>query len=206
MNYCLFSTTDTNDFQFLPASLKENNKLCDKIYENGKGLRIIIADDASDSGQAERLADELNQLKHQSVLAVMGHYASDFTSEVIKKYSDNKLVLISFGSTSENKAKGFLDDDDYFCRTVPGVTDHVDQLVEYIKKKGYKNPVICYNKSSDFSKSIYNKFIEKFENEIGNINPEFVFKGDQEKNKSFAGEDLNSENKVNKAEGADVLI
>ncbi len=136
----------------------------------------------------------------------MGHYASDLTSEVIQKYSDNELVLISFGSTSENKEKRFLNRDDYFFRTVPGVTYHVDKLIKYIEKEGYKNPAIFYNESSDFSKSVYNKFIEKFKDKIGNINPELVFKGDNENNNSFAGKNFNSENEVNNAEDADVLI
>ncbi|MDJ0661158.1 MAG: ABC transporter substrate-binding protein [Crocosphaera sp.] len=209
VNYCFFSS----DFEFLPNlpdSLKENNKLCDEIRQSGKGLRIIIADDANDNEKhVEELATELNQLKNQSILAVMGHYASDLTGEVIKRYKENELVLISFGSTSENEEKGFLDKDDYFFRTVPGVSYHVDKLIERIKEKGYKNPAIFYNESSHFSKSVYEKFTENFKNEVGEIKSNLIFRGNDQDNTSFTGKDFekfNLSTTMERSKDADVLI
>ncbi|GBF80821.1 ABC transporter substrate-binding protein [Aphanothece sacrum] len=205
VNKCLLP----NEFDFLPDSIKNNNILCEKIIKQNKGLRVLIVDDANLPDRAKILANKLNQLNDKFILAVIGHFASELTSQVIDTYKKNNLILISFGSTSESDA---FRQKDFFFRTVPGVSDHVDKLIEYMKYKGYTNPAIFYNESSKFSQSIYIKFIERIKeaNKILGadkqikINKDLLFVGNNNNSKSFAGEYFNVP--IDKLEKADVLI
>ncbi len=118
VNKSLFPN-DLAEFTFSDNKLKLTGK---------KGLRVIIVDDANDKERARKIAETLG--KKKEILAVIGHYASELTSEVIQTYDDNKTVLISPGSTSED-----LPASQYFFRTVPSASTHVEPIIKFISEK-----------------------------------------------------------------------
>jgi serine/threonine protein kinase len=66
---------------------------------NGKGIRVIIADDANLKTEAKARASSL--VKQTEILGVVGHYTSEMTVHAVDTYDENHLVLISPGSTTE---------------------------------------------------------------------------------------------------------
>jgi branched-chain amino acid transport system substrate-binding protein len=206
VNKCLLS----DEFDFLPNSIKNNNNLCQKIQEKGKGLRVIIADDANNQAQAKDLADKLNKLKDKSILAVIGHNSSDICNAVIEEYNKNNLLLISFGSTSisDTKYDHFMHDD-FFFRTVPDDNFTVKKLIEYLEKadnSNLKKAAIFYNKDSIFSGPLYGKFKKEFAEKgiSGRIVEEFA--GKDNDSTSFTGKNFNVSEAIKKSQNADVII
>ena len=178
VNICLFP----DDLDFLPESItiKTHNDFCDRIKDKDKGLRIVIVDDVNDKDKANILADKLHEFKKKSILAVIGHNSSDLSIEVIPKYNQNKLVLISPGSSSEIDS---LMKDDFFFRTVPTITYEVQPLVEYMNKKNLKNAAVFYNGDSNFSQPLFEKFNKEFVKKGGKVVKKFV--GRDNDNTSF---------------------
>ena len=207
VNECLLPN-EFNKFDFLPDSMK-NNSLCEEIKAKGKGLRVIIANDANSEDQAEILAPRLNELKDKSILAVIGHNSSDLCNVVIKIYNKSNLVLISFGSTRIGNSNDDFVRDDFFFRTVPDDTFTVKKLMEYLQKNGstnLKKAAIFYNQDSIFSEGLFKEFKTKFEQkEIGGtIIQEFA--GEDNEPTSFAKEKFNALDAIKNSESADILV
>ncbi len=64
-----------------------------KIY-----LQVAIANDANDKNKAPEIAEQLSENK--SILGVVGHYSSNIVKQVLPKYQQNGLALVSPASTS----------------------------------------------------------------------------------------------------------
>lgn len=125
---------------------------------NGKGLRVLIGDDADDSEQAKKVAKILvNQLKRY-VLAAIGHFSSGVTKAVSSIYQD-ELVLISPTSTSEDIQTG-----KFIFRTVPSNRFTSEVLANYLAMKGIAKAAIFYRpgKESSYSESLRKEFSETF--------------------------------------------
>jgi eukaryotic-like serine/threonine-protein kinase len=117
---------------------------------NGKGLRVIIADDGSNETQAKQIANSLS--KRTDILGVLGHYASEITLAALPIYERHDLVLISYGSTStdlSNKSQ-------FFFRTVPTTTLTAETLNSYLNKR--ERVAVFYNPKSSFSRSLTDEF------------------------------------------------
>ncbi len=65
----------------------------DQIY-----LQVAIANDANDKNKAPEIAEQLSENK--GILGVVGHYSSSIVKEVLPKYQQNGLALVSPASTS----------------------------------------------------------------------------------------------------------
>ncbi|MCA1991530.1 MAG: ABC transporter substrate-binding protein [Coleofasciculus sp. S288] len=125
---------------------------------NGKGLRVLIGDDADDSEQAKKVAKILvNELKRY-VLAAIGHFSSGVTKAVSSIYQD-ELVLISPTSTSEDIQTG-----KFIFRTVPSNRFTSEVLANYLAMKGIAKAAIFYRpgKESSYSESLRKEFSETF--------------------------------------------
>ncbi len=64
-----------------------------KIY-----LQVAIANDANDKNKAPEIAQQLGENK--GILGVVGHYSNSIVKEVLPKYQQNGLALVSPASTS----------------------------------------------------------------------------------------------------------
>jgi eukaryotic-like serine/threonine-protein kinase len=154
-----------------------------KIY--GKGLRIVIADDANKPEQAKNVAESL--VKKSELLGVIGHYTSEISLSVLDIYQRHNLVLISYGSTSiELSLKGLIPDHVFF-RTVPTTEVPALALTSYLINQAHKQKVaVFYNPNSSYSFSLYQRFKLSFEAAGGEIVEWF----DVCKNDFNANEDL----------------
>lgn len=124
---------------------------------NGKGLRVLIADDDNDSKQAAIVAKEL--VKKTNLLGVIGHYASERTLEVLDIYQKHNLVLISYGSTSTELSSYGLIPGHIFFRTVPTTEVTALSLTSYLINQIPQQKVgVFYNPKSAFSRSMRDRF------------------------------------------------
>ena len=131
---------------------------------NKKGLKVVIADDVNITQEAQQRAKEL--VKRKDILAVIGHYTSDMTLATVDIYNDDKLVLISPGSTTEDLSKKPRD---YFFRTVPNISTKAEYLAIYLIGKGQKQAAVFYNPNSPYTRSFWEEFTRVFREQGGTI-------------------------------------
>ncbi|WP_293133391.1 bifunctional serine/threonine-protein kinase/ABC transporter substrate-binding protein [Microcoleus sp. bin38.metabat.b11b12b14.051] len=128
----------------------------------GKGLKVIIADDANIKSYAVKRANYL--VAQPKILAVIGHYTSDMTVETVDIYNQNKLVLISPGATTEELTRQPRKS---FFRTAPTTSREAQALVNQLIKAGEKKAAVFYNPNSPFSASLWEEFKKQFEAQGG---------------------------------------
>ncbi|WP_341739254.1 bifunctional serine/threonine-protein kinase/ABC transporter substrate-binding protein [Microcoleus sp. CAWBG640] len=124
----------------------------------GKGLRVIIADDANIKSYAVKTANSL--VAQPDILAVIGHYTSDMTVETVDIYNRNKLVAISPGSTTEELTRKPRK---FFFRTAPTTSIEAEALVNQLISVDQKKVAVFYNPNSPFSASLWEEFKKQFE-------------------------------------------
>lgn len=138
----------------------------------GKGLIVIIADDANDPVKAVRKAKDLARIGQ--VLGVVGHFSSDITLQTASVYEEKQLVAVSPTSTSAllSNRKNF------FFRTVPSDTVTAQALASYLinQDSGLPKVAIFHNPNSAYSESIRSQFTNNFSAGGGT-----VFKDNDEK-------------------------
>jgi len=131
----------------------------------GKGLQVIIADDANLKEESIARANSL--VKLGGVLGAIGHYTNAMTAHTVDIYNQNHLVLISPGSTTEaatEKPRKF------FFRTVPRTKVSVEVFAKYlIEKKGQTKAAGFYSTSSESTSSFWEEFRKQFRERGGNI-------------------------------------
>ena len=125
---------------------------------NGKGLKVIIADDRNIKDYAVKRANYL--VVQPDILAVIGHYTSDMTVKTVDIYNDNKLVAISSGSTTEELTRKHRK---FFFRTAPTTRLEAESLVNQLILAGEKKAAVFYNPNSPFSVSLWEEFKKQFE-------------------------------------------
>ncbi len=125
---------------------------------HGRGLRVVIADDANDPVRAKQVAEAL--AKQPEILGVLGHYTSEMSLRTLDIYQTHQLVLISYGSTSTDLTRYGLVPGHVFFRTVP--TTQVSALaltIHLIKQSSRPQRVaVFYNPQSPYSRSLYDQF------------------------------------------------
>ncbi len=135
----------------------EINNSSDNI--NGALLQVEIANDNNDPDLAQQIAKEF--IKDNSILAVVGHNASEVTLRAAQEYQGGKLVMItptSFGP--DTLANTNILEPNYIFRTVPKSDSLAGQFADYIFKVAHKtNIVICYDSKAQDN----NWFKENFE-------------------------------------------
>lgn len=109
-------------------------------------LKIIIANDDSESTQARRVARTL--IKNQEVMGVIGHYTSSASEAALTEYEKAGLAMISPSSTS-NTLKG-----DVFFRTVSSNLKTAKKLVNYVLANKLNKIVIFYNPEDLYSRDL----------------------------------------------------
>jgi eukaryotic-like serine/threonine-protein kinase len=129
---------------------------------NGKGIKVIIADDANDEEEAKQRAIALVNLP--DILAVVGHASSDMTMAVVDIYNKNKLVLMSPSAATEE-----LTDEPkkFFFRTQYTSSLIAQDLADYLLEKKQHRSVILYNQGSPFGASFVKEYTKYFQDTRG---------------------------------------
>jgi ABC-type branched-subunit amino acid transport system substrate-binding protein/tRNA A-37 threonylcarbamoyl transferase component Bud32 len=129
---------------------------------NGKGLKVIIADDGNDKKKAKQRAISL--VDRPDILAVVGHASSEMTMYAVDIYNNNNLVLMSPGAATEE-----LTDEPkkFFFRTQYTSSLIARDLADYLLAKNQKQVAILYNQESPFSASFKEEYITYFRDRQG---------------------------------------
>ncbi len=129
---------------------------------NGKGIKIIIADDANDEEDAKQIASSL--VNQPDILAVVGHGSSEMTMHAVDIYNNNNLVLMSPGAATKE-----LTDEprSFFFRTQYTTRLIARDLANYLKHKNQKQAAILYNPGSPFGASFVEDYTNYFRDEGG---------------------------------------
>jgi ABC-type branched-subunit amino acid transport system substrate-binding protein len=109
-------------------------------------LKIVIANDDTEPGQAAKVARKL--IRDAKILGVIGHYTSSASQSALAEYEKAGLAMISPTSTS-NSLKGKV-----FFRTIIPDKETAEQLANFTRAKKLKRVVIFYTRSDPYSESI----------------------------------------------------
>lgn len=146
----------------LQTEINENPAL------NGRGLRVVIADDYNEADRAQTIAQQL--VNQPDILGVVGHYSSDSTRSALPIYQINDLVLISPTSTAQTLAQ----DNPVFFRTVPPDSVSAEVLAAYLYHIAKQEKVtVFYNPNSAYSRSLSERFRLSFDQQGGQVVKEF---------------------------------
>jgi ABC-type branched-subunit amino acid transport system substrate-binding protein len=157
VNLGLFNSDRNNDF---PGQ----GFLTGKAIK-GKGIRVIIADDANLKTEAQARASSL--VKQTEILGVVGHYTSKMTVHAVDIYDKNHLLLISPGSTTEQLTEKRRN---FFFRTVPRNEITAEAFKKYlIENAGLKKAVGFYCPEIQATSSLWEEFRKQFRQAGGNI-------------------------------------
>ena len=129
---------------------------------NGKGLKVIIADDGNDKKKAKQRAISL--VDRPDILAVVGHASSEMTMYAVDIYNNNNLVLMSPGAATEE-----LTDEPkkFFFRTQYTSSLIAKDLADYLLAKNQTQVAILYNQESPFSASFKEEYTTYFRDRKG---------------------------------------
>lgn len=149
--------------------INQNNKI------NGISLRVIIVDDNNDIDQANKMAKQL--VARPEVLAVVGHFSSDVTLDVINTYQNSPLLLVSPTSSSDEftnkKSAGSAN---FFFRIVSSDRVTAQALASYLLNQVRQQQVaVFYNARSHYSASLRDQFNIIFNSGGGQIIKEVDF-------------------------------
>ena len=133
-----------------------------KINEHKKRLlEIVIANDASDTNLAKKVAEKLSQ-KNNGILGIVGHNSSDASKAAKDKYQKVLMAMISPAATSTKLTEG---ENEVFFRTVPSDKKAGTKLARYTKKQKLNNIVIFYEKGDIYSENLKKAFERNFDTE-----------------------------------------
>jgi len=111
-----------------------------------KGLKVIIADDANNKQQAQKVATKIATKKR--ILGIIGHYTSSRTLDTVDIYQQKKLAQISYGTTTKELTENPKSN---FFRVVYSNEEEADTLLKYIEQNDLsdKKIAVFYNPSSE---------------------------------------------------------
>lgn len=131
----------------------------------GKGLQVIIADDANVKEESIARANSL--VKIPDILGVIGHYTNKLTTYTVDIYNQNNLVLISSGSTTEEITENPRK---FFFRTVPRSKVSVEVFVKYLIEQQSQTKIAgFYNPASESTSSFWEEFQKQFKERRGSV-------------------------------------
>lgn len=133
---------------------------------NGNLLQVAIANDNNDPSQAQQVATQF--VKDSSILAVVGHNASNVSIAVAPVYQQGELVMISPTSSAQNLSNI----GSYVFRTVASNATFAQSLSSYTTKKlGKTNIGICIDSKSVDTQSFKDEFVKTIAVGGGKVNP-----------------------------------
>jgi neutral amino acid transport system substrate-binding protein len=135
---------------------------------NGKPVTLIAEDDQTDPAAGAAAMTKLAE--SDRVAGVVGSFASSVSGAAVDIAIQNKIMLVSPGSTSpvftERAKKGELQG--YWARTAPPDTYQAQALAALANKKGFKN-VSTVVINNDYGVGFEQSFVKSFEKQGGKI-------------------------------------
>lgn len=133
---------------------------------NGKFLQVAIANDDNDPTQTQKIATQF--VKDSSILAIVGHNASNASIAAAPIYQQGGLVMISPTSFAQNLS-GI---GSYIFRTVPNISSQAEPLAVYTLKTARKtNIALCVDSKSIDNQSFKDEYVKNIVAGGGKINP-----------------------------------
>ncbi|XZN89722.1 MAG: protein kinase domain-containing protein [Microcoleus sp.] len=126
----------------------------------GKGLRVVITDDANVKTEAIKIASSL--VKQPEILGVVGHYASEMTVSTVDIYDQNNLVLISPASTTEELTEKHRK---IFFRTSYSTRFAAQTLAKHLMEAGKNQATVLYNPGSSSGSYFTRAFKRQFQDD-----------------------------------------
>ncbi|MEG4628458.1 ABC transporter substrate-binding protein [Microcoleus sp. AR_TQ3_B6] len=120
---------------------------------NGAKLQVEIVNDDNSPEVVREVAKTLT--KDPTILAVIGHNASNASLEAAPIYQQEKLVMVTPTSFANNLS-GF---GSYIFRTIPNISVMAAPLAEYAVKTGKTNIAICYDSEARDNISFKDEFV-----------------------------------------------
>lgn len=120
---------------------------------NGAKMQVEIVNDDNSPEVVREVAKTLT--KDASILAVIGHNASNASLEAAPIYQQEKLVMVTPTSFANNLS-GF---GSYIFRTVPNISIMAAPLAEYAVKTGKTNIAVCYDSQAPDNISFKDEFV-----------------------------------------------
>lgn len=168
--------------EILRGAAQAQNEINQGQKISGKGLKLVIADDANNPAKAKQIAESF--VLKKDILAVVGHYASEVTLGVghstseakpgaIAIYQQHGLVLISPGSTSEDLSAWSQMSEHVFFRTVPSNRVNAQALASYMIQAKQRTAAVFYTAKSNYSKSIRDQFDISLDASSGRVVADF---------------------------------
>ncbi len=168
--------------EILRGAAQAQNEINQGQKISGKGLKVVIADDANNPAKAKQIAESF--VLKKDILAVVGHYASEVTLGVghstseakpgaIAIYQQHGLVLISPGSTSEDLSAWSQMSEHVFFRTVPSNRVNAQALASYMIQAKQRTAAVFYTAKSNYSKSIRDQFDISLDASSGRVVADF---------------------------------
>ena len=158
VNLSLFNEEKSSNLILPGANFLKSKSL------NGKGLKVIIANDANLEKQAKKIAKTI--VKQSEILGVIGHWTSEMTTATVDIYNRNKLVIVSPGTTTSELTQ---QPRPFFFRTITNnyvpTGAAVDVLIS--DRINQKRVAIFYNPASPYSSDYKKRFEEKFLEKVG---------------------------------------
>ncbi|MCE2905806.1 MAG: ABC transporter substrate-binding protein [Anabaena sp. CoA2_C59] len=161
---------------------------------NGKLLQVAIANDDNDPTQVQQIATHF--VKDSSILAVVGHNASNASITAAPIYQQGGLVMISPTSFAQNLS-GI---GSYIFRTVPNISSQSEPLAVYTLKTANKtNVALCVDSKSIDNQSFRDEYAKNIVAGGGKINPTKC---------DFSAADFNPTTMISQliSSGADALV
>ncbi|MGK7942371.1 MAG: ABC transporter substrate-binding protein [Crocosphaera sp.] len=163
----------TGDLSSIGANMPEAVKLavdeinaCDGV--NGEPVTVVIEDSQTDPTAGGAAMTKLAEVDR--VAGVVGAFASSVSGAAVGSAAQNKVMLISPGSTSPvftDQAKNG-EFNGYWARTAPPDTYQAQALAALAQKKGFKN-VSTVVINNDYGVGFEKEFVGAFEKSGGKI-------------------------------------
>ncbi len=153
VNLSLFNQEKSSNLTLPGANFLDSKSL------NGKGLKIIIANDANLEKQAKKVANTI--VKRSKILGVIGHWTSEMTMATVDIYNQNQLVMVSPGTTTSELTE---QPRPFFFRTITNNYVPTGAAVDILMSNqiNQKRVAIFYNPASPYSSDYKKRFKEKF--------------------------------------------
>jgi branched-chain amino acid transport system substrate-binding protein len=119
--------------------------------ENPWSIRVVVVDDRNNGKDSEDLIRKI--VKHQDVLAILGHYSSTVTSALMNIYVENKVDVISYASTADK-----LSNQPNFFRVATENNHDAEQIAKHWAKSKDNFAIFHSAKSGVYSKSMRDAF------------------------------------------------
>jgi eukaryotic-like serine/threonine-protein kinase len=142
----------------------------DELMQTNIQVRVVIGNDENQKDAASALASTLTQ--RQDILAVIGHYTSEITLQVVDRYQKARMPLLAPTSTSAqlSQQSDKYPGNNFFFRTPPSTVQASEALADYLHLKLQRPKVaIFYNPNFEFSRSLHDEFVKAVKSRQGEI-------------------------------------